>query len=96
MHVYQVLRRPIVTEKTTDRLQPLRQYAFEVDIRANKLQIKQAVEAAFGVRVIRVNVMRMPAKVRRYGRRSVVKNPMWKKAIVTLAPGDSIQFFEGV
>ena len=96
MHIYQVLRRPIVTEKTTDRLQPLRQYAFEVDIRANKLQIKQAVEAAFGVRVIDVNVMRMPAKVRRYGRRSVVKSPMWKKAIVTLAPGDSIQFFEGV
>lgn len=96
MHVYQVLRRPIITEKTLDQLQPLRQYAFEVDIRANKLQIKQAVEAAFGVRVVRVNVMRMPAKVRRYGRRSVVKKPIWKKAIVTLAPGDSIQLFEGV
>jgi large subunit ribosomal protein L23 len=96
MHVYQVLRRPIVTERTTEELQPANQYAFEVDIRANKLQVKEAVEVAFGVHVKRVNVIRMPAKVGRYGRRSVVKQSLWKKAIVTLAPGDSIQFFEGV
>lgn len=96
MHVYQVLRRPIVTEKTTERLQPVNQYAFEVDIRANKLQVKEAVETAFGVRVEKVNIIRMPAKVGRYGRRSVVKQSLWKKAIVTLAPGDRITLFEGV
>ncbi|NOZ28033.1 MAG: 50S ribosomal protein L23 [Chloroflexi bacterium] len=96
MHVYQVLKRPIVTEKSTDLLEPVNQYAFEVDIRANKHQVKEAVETAFGVRVEKVRIMRMPAKMRRYGRRLVTKRPMWKKAIVTLAPGDTIQFFEGV
>ncbi len=96
MHVYQVLRRPRATEKMTERLLPANQYVFEVDIRANKIQVKEAVEAAFGVRVQRVNIMRVPAKRGRYGRRSVVKRPLWKKAVVTLAPGDRIQFFEGV
>ncbi|HEY65861.1 MAG TPA: 50S ribosomal protein L23 [Caldilineae bacterium] len=96
MHVYQVLKRPIITEKTMEQLEPQNQYAFEVDIRANKHQVKEAVEAAFGVRVRKVRIMRMPAKYRRYGRRLVKKRPMWKKAIVTLEPGDSIQFFEGV
>ncbi len=96
MHVYQVLRRPHATEKMTERLLPANQYVFEVDVRANKIQVKEAVEAAFGVRVQRVNIMRVPAKRGRYGRRSVVKRPLWKKAVVTLAPGDRIQFFEGV
>ncbi len=96
MHIYQVLKRPIVTEKSLGHLQPANQYAFEVDIRANKLQVKEAVETAFGVKVEKVRIMRMPAKIGRYGRRAVVKRPMWKKAIVTLAPGDSIQLFEGV
>ncbi|GAB4522964.1 MAG: 50S ribosomal protein L23 [Anaerolineae bacterium] len=96
MHIYQVLKRPIVNEKTVDILNPQNQYAFEVDMRANKIQVKEAVETAFGVRVVKVNIMRMPAKVGRYGRRTVVKRPVWKKAIVTLAPGDRIEFFEGV
>ncbi len=96
MHIYQVLKRPIITEKSLGQLQPANQYVFEVDMRANKLQVKKAVETAFGVRVEKVRIMRMPAKRGRYGRRTVVKRPMWKKAIVTLAPGDTIQFFEGV
>jgi large subunit ribosomal protein L23 len=80
----------------TDLLLPINQYVFEVDIRANKLQVKEAVETAFGVRVVRVNILRVPAKIGRYGRRSVVKRSLWKKAIVTLAPEDRIQIFEGV
>ena len=96
MHIYQVLRRPRPTEKMTDLLLPINQYVFEVDIRANKLQVKEAVETAFGVRVVRVNILRVPAKIGRYGRRSVVKRSLWKKAIVTLAPEDRIQIFEGV
>ena len=80
----------------TDLLLPINQYVFEVDIRANKLQVKEAVETAFGVRVVRVNILRVPAKIGSYGRRSVVKRSLWKKAIVKLAPEDRIQIFEGV
>jgi large subunit ribosomal protein L23 len=71
-------------------------YTFEVDRRANKLQVKQAVEAAFNVKVLEVNIMNIPATMGRYGRRRVVSEPAWKKAIVTLASGDKITFFEGV
>src|SRR6266498_776586 len=59
MHLYQVLRRPITTEKSNQLKDTLRKYAFEVDMRANKLQIKEAVETAFKVDVLNVNVMRM-------------------------------------
>jgi large subunit ribosomal protein L23 len=93
MHLYEVLRRPLITEKTTV-LQVEGKYAFEVDSKATKPQIKQAVEKAFDVEVTGVNVVRMPGKARRFGRRQLPAHP-WKKAIVTLKPGDSIQFFEG-
>ena len=94
MHLYEVLRRPLVTEKNTE-LQAQGKYAFEVAREANKHQIKQAVEKAFKVEVIAVNVMTVPGKTRRIGRRQVLTQS-WKKAIVTLKTGDSIGFFEGI
>lgn len=97
MHLYEVIKRPIVTEKALNQSETVHQYTFEVDMRANKHQIKQAVEAAFpNVTVLRVNVAVMPPKRGHYGRRVITKEPAWKKAVVTLAPGQTIQFFEGV
>jgi len=96
MHIYEVLRRPIVTEKTMVTVDTANQYAFEVDTRANKFQVKDAVETAFDVTVERVNIMVMPAKTTRRGNHIRIRKPKWKKAVVTLAPGNSIQFFEGV
>jgi len=94
MHLYEVLRRPLITEKNT-ALQAQGKYAFEVAGEANKHQIKQAVEKAFKVKVTAVNVMTVPGKGRRMRGRQVL-TPSWKKAIVTLKPGDKIGFFEGV
>ena len=94
MHLYEVLRRPLITEKNT-MLQAQGKYAFEIAREANKQQIKQAVEKAFKVNVLAVNVMTVPGKTRRVGRRQVLTQS-WKKAIVTLKPGDKIELFEGV
>jgi large subunit ribosomal protein L23 len=94
LHPYIVLRRPLITEKSTV-LAGSEKYVFEVDLRANKNQVKEAVELAFSVKVADVNTMRMKGKNRRFGRR-VTKQPDWKKAIVTLQPGHSIELFEGI
>jgi len=94
MHLYEVLRRPLITEKNTE-LQTKGKYAFEVAGESNKHQIKQAVEEAFKVKVTAVNVMTVPGKTRRIGRRQVLTRS-WKKAIVTLKSGDKISLFEGV
>lgn len=94
LHPYGVLLRPIITEKTTVQT-GLDKYVFEVDVRANKNQIKEAVEVAFSVRVTEVNTMKMKGKPKRFGRK-VTKRPDWKKAIVTLVPGDKIELFEGI
>ena len=94
MHLYEVLRRPLITEKNA-MLQAQGKYAFEIAREANKPQIKQAVEKAFKVKVLAVNVMTVSGKTRRIGRRQVLTQS-WKKAIVTLKPGDKIEFFEGV
>ena len=94
MHLYEVLRRPLVTEKAT-LLQESNKYAFQVANTVNKLQIKEAVEQAFKVKVAEVNVMTIPGKTRRMGKREVTSSP-WKKAIVTLKPGYKITLFEGV
>ena len=94
MHLYEVLRRPLITEKAT-LLKEEDRYAFEVATRATKGQIREAVERAFKVEVRKVNVMTMPGKTRRFGRRQVTIS-RWKKAIVTLVPGHKITFFEGV
>ena len=95
MHLYEVLRRPLTTEKTNILKDDYRQYAFEVDMRATKPQIKEAVETAFKVEVLNVNVMRMSRKRRHFGRRVIYK-PAWKKAIVTLPMNQRIDLFEGV
>ena len=94
MHLYEVLRRPLITEKNT-LLQAEGKYSFEVDREANKHQVKQAVEKAFNVKVTAVNMMTVPGKRRRVGRQEVLTHS-WKKAIVTLKPGDKIELFEGV
>lgn len=93
MNVWHTLRRPVVTEKSTI-LGESGKYVFEVDKRATKRDIRKAVEAAFDVTVIRVNTMKVPGKMKRFGARPHLQ-PSWKKAIVTLQAGDTIQLFEG-
>jgi large subunit ribosomal protein L23 len=97
IHPYEVLRRPIVTEKST-LLAAHRQYVFEVAVGANKPQIKDAVEKAFSVKVESVNtsMARGKRKRTRQGRMSSAEPPVFKKAVVTVAAGQSIEFFEGV
>jgi len=94
VHPYQVIIRPLITEKAT-LLASEHKYAFHVDPRANKIQIKEAVEIAFSVHVTAVNTMNVHGKRRRMGR-GISRAPDWKKAIVTLREGDSIQIFEGI
>jgi large subunit ribosomal protein L23 len=96
--VFDVLRRPIVTEKSSYQSGDLNQYAFEVHKKATKAQIKEAVEAMFDVNVMRVNVMNVPPKRTRRARsrRLLVRRSSMKKAVVTLAPGQTIDVFEGV
>jgi large subunit ribosomal protein L23 len=95
MSPYQVIRRPVITEKS-NRVTEYNQYTFEVDRRANKSQIRDAVEHIFGVDVVRVRVMNIPPKYGRWGRKRVQRNPGWKKAVVTLSPGQQIEVFEGI
>ncbi|TMD44547.1 MAG: 50S ribosomal protein L23 [Chloroflexi bacterium] len=94
MEITEVLRHGIVTEKTVRLQEKNNQYTFKVALRANKIDIRRAVETMFNVRVVSVNVMRMPGKARMIRRRGSAPRPVeareWKKAIVTLAPGDSI------
>ncbi|MDA0364333.1 MAG: 50S ribosomal protein L23 [Chloroflexi bacterium] len=96
IHPYEVLRRPIVTEKST-MLAGQGKYVFEVAKHANKPQIQEAVQRAFNVTVTAVNttIVRGRRKRNRAGRRAGTP-PSWKKAIVTLRAGDEIQLFEGV
>lgn len=96
MHIYEVIKRPIVTEKSSDLVDFENKYTFEVDMRANKLLVAEAVETAFDVSVEQVYIMVMPAKTRRTRRGTAIRKPKWKKAIVELAQGDYIQLFEGV
>lgn len=94
LHPYQVIVRPLITEKATI-LAGEQKYAFEVDRRANKNQVRDAIETAFSVRVVRVNTMNVRGKRRRTAR-GYTRARDWKKAIVTLGEGDTIQIFEGV
>jgi large subunit ribosomal protein L23 len=93
MHQYEVIKRPVITEKSNLQTDAYHRYTFEVDVRANKIQVAQAVAAIFKVTVLDVNIMNVRGKSRRVGR-SMGKTPNWKKAIVTLAPGSSISFIE--
>ena len=94
MHTYEVLRRPIVSEKSII-LQGQSKYTFEVASAANKHQIKEAVEKAFKVDVLGVNVVTVHGSMRKIGKRRIVTSP-WKKAVVTVKAGQKIEFFEGV
>lgn len=93
LHIYDVIRRPVVTERSTGLTEDHNQYVFEVALNANKLQIKEAVEVIFDVTVLKVNTMIMPAKRGRRGRDEYVRSKEWKKAIVTLGDGDTIEQF---
>lgn len=96
--IYDVLRRPMVTEKTNSQAFGLNQYVFEVANDANRTMVKEAVEKLFSVKVEGVNIIVTPGKTKRNmkNRRLGVKKAVMKKAIVTLAKGDKIPFFEGV
>lgn len=90
-----IIKRPVITERTAEYMDGMK-YVFEVDIRANKTEIKKAVEAIFNVKVSNVNTLRVPAKPKRYGRHFGYR-PEWKKAFVTLAEGSKpLEFFESV
>jgi len=96
--IYDVLRRPIVTEKSNYLVTKLHQYVFEVANDANRTMVKDAVEKLFDVTVVRVNIINAPAKRSRRARsrRLMISNPAYKKAVVTLTPEDRIPIFEGV
>ena len=95
MNAHDVIRRPLVTEKSNIGREEQNLVTFAVDPRANKHEIRRAVEQLFDVRVVAVRTMRMRGKTRRVGR-YLGRKPAWKKAIVKLAPGQAIEFFEGV
>ncbi len=96
--VYDVLRKPLITEKSNHQNGAFNQYAFVVDVRANKTQIKEALKELFGVDAVKITTSRMPAKRTRsrVTRKTVVRKPEYKKALVWLAEGQTIAEFEGV
>ena len=94
MMQYEIIRRPLITEKTNIQKEIANQLTFEVDRRANRIEIKRAIETAFKVRVACVQTMQVKGNVKRRGRH-LGKRRDWKKAIVTLMPGERIDFFEG-
>ena len=95
MNLHEVIRKPLVTEKSSIGREEQNLVTLAVDPRANKHDIARAVEELFGVSVLEVRTMRMPRKSRRVGR-FLGRKPEWKKAMVRLAEGQSIEFFEGV
>jgi large subunit ribosomal protein L23 len=92
---YAIIRTPLITEKSTHLQDHQNKVVFQVALRANKREIKEAVERIYNVRVVKVNTMRVKGKVRRYGRFSG-RRPDWKKAVVTIHKDDTIDFLEGV
>ena len=94
MDPYSVIRKPMLTEKCHDLKEKYNQVAFQIDRRANKVQVKEAVEKIFKVKVKRVNVMNMVGKKKRLGR-NMGKRSDWRKAVVTLMPGETIDIIEG-
>ena len=96
MNVYDIIRRPVITEQSMADIAD-KKYVFMVDINANKTEIKAAVEEAFGVKVAKVNTVRMIGKVKRTGAYPAGRRPAYKKAIVTLtADSKTIELFEGM
>jgi large subunit ribosomal protein L23 len=94
LHLYEVIRRPVITEKSNILIDDNNQYVFEVDLKANKIQIREAVEFIFDVEVKKVNTMLMPPKRGQRGRKWYMRTQLWKKAIVTLPPGETIELFD--
>ena len=96
--LYDVLRRPLVTEKSSYQSGKLNQYSFIVSDTATRTQVKDAIETLYDVNVVRVNVMNVPPKRGRRlrSRRLLVRKPAYKKAVVTLAEGQRLEIFEGV
>lgn len=92
---YDIIKRPLITEKTTIQKESFNQVTFEVDPAANRVEIKRAIEKVFNVKVARVQTLQVTGKRKRRGW-IVGKRKDWKKAIVTLMPGERIDFFEGV
>lgn len=95
MNPYDVIKRPVITEKTNIQKELSNQVTFEVDRRANRVEIKKAIESIFNVNVTGVQTMQIKGKYKMRGR-ILGKRRDWKKAIVTLRPGERIDFFEGV
>lgn len=96
LHLYDVIRRPVITEKTTSMADDENKYVFEVARNANKIQVKEAIEEIFELegKVLSVNTMNMPAKRGRRGRNSYIRSRAWKKAVVTLEDGVTIELFD--
>ncbi len=92
--IYQIIKRPLITEKANILKDEENKVSFIVAREANKVEIKEAVERLFKVKVLKVNCSNMKGKPRRIGR-NIGKRPAWKKAVVTLKPGDRIDLFEG-
>lgn len=92
---YDIIKKPLITEKTNLQKEDFNQISFEVDRRANRIEIQRAVEQIFKVKVAKTRTMSVTGKVKRRGRISG-KRKDWKKAVVTLMPGERIDFFEGV
>jgi large subunit ribosomal protein L23 len=93
--IYLILKKPIITEKGTALKEKHNKVTFEINPKANKIDVKQAVEKLFRVKVLSVNVMNVVGKKKRLGR-SLGRRSDWKKAIVTLKEGERIDFFEGI
>ena len=91
----EIIKRPLITEKTSIQKELYNQLTFEVDRRANRIEIKRAIETVFNVRVSDVKTMQVRGKIKQRGR-IIGKRRDWKKAIVRLMPGERIDFFEGV
>jgi large subunit ribosomal protein L23 len=92
---YGIIRRPLITEKTSIQKEQSNQITFEVDRRANRVEIKRAIEKIFKVNVAHIRTMQVKGKTKQRGR-IIGKRRDWKKAIATLLPGERIEFFEGV
>jgi large subunit ribosomal protein L23 len=95
MNQYDIIKRPVITEKTSIQKEECNQVSFEVEKGANRVEISRAVEKIFGVKVAKTRTVQVKGKVKRRGR-ILGKRKDWKKAIVTLMPGERIDFFEGV
>lgn len=94
MEAYQIIRRPVITEKSNRLKEAENKYTFEVHPEANKTEIKKAIEELFKVKVLTVNTVRLPGKQKRFGA-SVTRQADRKKAVATVKKGDRIEFFEG-